>query len=655
MAQIASQQTGPSVGRAGGRETAHTLAVLALPALTMVLGLQLLRVLIPTLYSYLGEAQGVSTMNLGVVALALFGLAFLAGPVRRFLGPRLALAITAGGVALMRVLEQFIPAPGANFVLSAIGTLLFLWFLPIYLGRVRGRGPQATVRYAQAIVLGLALDAGIQGAAGTYDLVWQPGLVTAAAVAVLAGLQLFTLARAWLEAPAEHSDGRLLPTLVLTGLGPFLALQVMLLQSTAAWAALTGWQLPLALAGNLISYAVALALGAVLAARVNRHWWPWLLLGMLTLAVLMAPPQRGALAALRLFAGQVLAAGGLIVIFKSLGERADRTGLWRTMIAYGAGMLLFVLSAFLYFASYWIHLPFESTAVLPAAAALFGVCVVGATAGLPQSEEPRTAGALAPAWAALALLIFPLVLALTWHEPVPVVGQGGPVRVMQYNLHHGFNTDGRMDLEALARNVEQAGADVVGLEEVTRGWYLDGSPDMVGWLSRRLGMPYVYAEAVDPYFGNVILSRFPIKNSGRGSLPRTAWEMRRSYAWAQLDLGGGEDLLFVTAHTHHVEGQGDIRMPQMAELLRFWNQRPRTVIVGDLNALPDDPEIALFANAGLRDAFTQAGSGDGFTSEADHPRQRIDYIWLSPDLQASDYATIQSTASDHFPVAVTVR
>ena len=36
---------------------------------------------------------------------------------------------------------------------------------------------------------------------------------------------------------------------------------------------------------------------------------------------------------------------------------------------------------------------------------------------------------------------------------------------MDYNLHNGFNTDGQLNMEALAQEIEASGADVIGLQE----------------------------------------------------------------------------------------------------------------------------------------------------------------------------------------------
>ena len=96
-------------------------------------------------------------------------------------------------------------------------------------------------------------------------------------------------------------------------------------------------------------------------------------------------------------------------------------------------------------------------------------------------------------------------------------------------------------------------------------------------------------------------------------------------------------------------------MPQVQALLDYWDGADRTVLLGDLNALPDEPEIEMLRQAGLIDAFEAAGAEPpGYTARSDDPQRRIDYIWVSDDLSAAGFVTGESLASDHFAVAATI-
>ena len=283
---------------------------------------------------------------------------------------------------------------------------------------------------------------------------------------------------------------------------------------------------------------------------------------------------------------------------------------------------------------------------------IVGLGALGATARL-RLEKPIQAPGWLAVGIALALLILPLASFAAWRAPQPTAGKGFPVRVMTYNLHQGFDTAGWLGMEALAQQIEQQRPDVVALNEISRGWYIDGSVDMLTWLSQRLGMPYIFGPAADSVWGSAILSRYPIKEHGVGQLPRGGTQ-NRGYLWARVDVGGGQELLVVATHLHQWETDHDIHVREVNALLDFWAKRPGTIVVGDLNSWPDSPEMALFRAAGFLDSFAELGKGDGFTWPSYAPFERIDYIWHTPDLKVSDYANTQGTATDHLGIAVTL-
>jgi endonuclease/exonuclease/phosphatase family metal-dependent hydrolase len=72
--------------------------------------------------------------------------------------------------------------------------------------------------------------------------------------------------------------------------------------------------------------------------------------------------------------------------------------------------------------------------------------------------------------------------------------------------------------------------------------------------------------------------------------------------------------------------------------------------------------MAALDEAGLKDTFIISGLEDrgledgttGFTWTTKDPHKRIDYIWVSGDLRARDFALTGSIASDHLGLAVTV-
>jgi endonuclease/exonuclease/phosphatase family metal-dependent hydrolase len=170
------------------------------------------------------------------------------------------------------------------------------------------------------------------------------------------------------------------------------------------------------------------------------------------------------------------------------------------------------------------------------------------------------------------------------------------------------------------------------------------------WLSRRLGMKLLWGPAADGQFGNAILTSLPVERSGTGRMPKGDWSQIRGYVWARVRVGGQALDVWST----HLEGGADQsaeRGREIAALLRAWGGAPRTVIAGDFNAGPGSAEITrMLDGTELRSA---APSGDPAPTTGDG--RRVDWIFGTDDLMFADYDVPRSSASDHYPVAVTVQ
>lgn len=626
---------------------------LGLPALTLLLGMQTLRALLPLLVFVLRDRIGWSAIQLGELAFAIFLTGFLPAVLRRLMGLRRLLILTAGGLGLLRLAMQLWSGdPLIDLYLAIPATVLFILFLPAYLGWVREGGAE---RFALGLLLGLTLDAALHGAFGTYDVSWQTGLGSALLTLLLVLVQWGLLVTG-LQSAAEPptTDGPFWPTLVWLAIGPFLFLQMLIFQNLARLTTLTGWIQPLAFGWQVLGQAIGLLVAAWVFRQARRGWWPIVgLLGLGLLVVVTPASPGGLLAALLFLIGQVLTAMLLAVILAGLGARSERTGLGRTAVAHGLGMLLFTLFIFLYYSAYDIRLPLSNTVLPPVAALIVGVCAVGAGLALPARSE-RMAFEWRPALLALLLLVLPLIRLVTWHTPTAIAGDGYPVRLMTFNLHNGFNTKGFLGMEALAQVIEAQQPDVVALQEVSRGWIISGSLDMLTWLSQRLDMPYVFGPTADPVWGNAILSRHPIGEYETRDLPPRDLLLLRGFIWARIDVGAGQQINVIATHYHHITEDSAIRVPQSQAVLDFWDGAGQTALLGDLNAEPGAPEIEMLRQAGFRDVLDLAGIVPGYTYSSEQPYQRIDYIWITPDLSASDVVITSGNASDHLGVAVTV-
>lgn len=636
------------------KQTWDSLRLSALTILVTLFGVQLLRMLFSSLVGYLRDARGMSSIDLAPLALGIFALSFLAVLPVRLVGLRRALWFSAGGLALLRLAEQVSIQPQLDLVLSAAGTALFLLYLPLAAGIARAKGGGWSSNLTGAFVLGLALDAAVQTATLTLDLSWHPGLVPTLSVAVLSLLLLISIKQqaSSLEKVVltEGSFGRLVP---LAAFGPWLLLHLLVFHNLAAVSAHSGLETPLAGGLVILTDALALAVLSWQSRKTSGLVLKTLLAGM-ALVISLALLQVGGLAAALLLAigslSSVLLAGTLLT---GALLHHEKSGLWRSSTSLGIGQILFVLLTFLYYLTYDIDLGFRSQVLLP----LIGLLVAGfgLLSAWQQGSHPAPQADFQPALACLALLLAPLAMFFLWREPVLLEPQAGnqEIRVMTYNLHNGFNRQGRLDLEALAKTIEDSQAQVVGLQEISRGWLVWGGVDMLAWLSQRLNMAYVSGPTADAQWGNAVLTRYPIVSADLVKLPTDDLLLLRGYIRVVIGIGAGE-ITFIDTHYHQVYEDSAIRVQQSQALIAGISLSEPTILVGDMNAEPDSAEMDLLAEAGLVESALAMGYQPAYTYPSDQPDRQIDYIWLTPLLAGLDFEVLQTTASDHLPLVMQV-
>ncbi len=633
------------------------LTQIGLSALTMLFGMQTLRALLPLLVFVMRDRIGWNAIQVGLLALAIFLTSFLAAGLRRLWGRTSFLRLTIGGLGMLRLAYQLWHGdPLIDFYLVTAAAILFILAFPACLGHVRSGGPETTGLLAIGMLLGLTLDTALHGLYRTYDMSWQQDWGTAVIILLLVLIQWALLG----QLLAMRSDTRpaandvsLKLALVLLAVGPFWFLQLLVFQNIARLTALTGWAQPLVFGWVLLAQIMGLATAVFLYGFHHaKTGITAAILGLLLFGSLLVGWPQGWLAAVLLLIGQIGGAGLVMLAFKGLGAGQGHAGLSRIAIANGFSAILLVFFAFLFYASYDIALPFPNTILPPVAALIIGLAGLGAARRLTDEKTSLTF----PWQAGLAFLLLALPLAryLMDDGVTAVPSPSAPVRVMTYNLHNGFDPNGHLGMEAIAQVIEAQNPDIVALQEVSRGWVVNGSLDMLEWLSQRLEMPYVYGPTSDPLWGNAILSRYPILESELVELPPDDLLLKRGFIWAKVDVGSGQPLNVIATHYHHPGDGSAVRVMQSETIVEFWDDASRTLIMGDLNAEPNAPEMQLLRQVGFADALDLTAVQPGFTYPATGPTKRIDYIWLSPDLVANQAVIPLDAASDHLGVAATI-
>lgn len=240
-------------------------------------------------------------------------------------------------------------------------------------------------------------------------------------------------------------------------------------------------------------------------------------------------------------------------------------------------------------------------------------------------------------------------------------------RVLVYNMHAGKDAAGVDNLARVAALIDSVDADIVLLQEVDRNTQRSGRVDQPATLARLTGYHAAFGKSLDyqgGQYGIAVLSRWPITSDTVIPLPieppqpRSGGSYEPRAALRVIIAGPGGPLAVVNTHLD-ASGDDRWRRQEIRTVLAIVDSlRGRgipTFAGGDLNSTPDTDVQLTVRGAGLRDAWTACGSGDGLTYPADSAVKRIDYLYLTGTATCSSAVVIGSDASDHRPVLFVVR
>jgi len=242
------------------------------------------------------------------------------------------------------------------------------------------------------------------------------------------------------------------------------------------------------------------------------------------------------------------------------------------------------------------------------------------------------------------------------------------IRIGTYNIHAGFNEFYHFDMEAIARTIQQSGADVVLLQQVEVGRMTSYGVDQALWLARRLGMDVRFFPTNEGLQGLAVLSRVLIIESDGTQLTSSGSQTGLQRVRIQPDEGVINiyntrlEYLLDVGDGRTVEQQEQDQQRQINEIFAILaNQYPdgnlgRLLIGGTFNNIPDSPLADQMRAAGFVDPF----AGTGLPSELSAtlwrtgvPRVQLDYLWLwRRSLVPIGANTVNSQASDHRMVVI---
>ena len=229
------------------------------------------------------------------------------------------------------------------------------------------------------------------------------------------------------------------------------------------------------------------------------------------------------------------------------------------------------------------------------------------------------------------------------------------LRVLTYNIHHGEGTDGKFDLDRIAKLIVAQEPDLVALQEIDVKTTRASGVDQAAELAKLTGMHYAFGRFMKydgGEYGQMVLSKYPILSEENLKLP-DGNEPRAAMIVEVKPPQFTKSLFFVGNHLYANEEQ---RLAQARTLeKRFKDINAPVILAGDFNSKPTSPPMRVLEEAGWIDPTLDS---DDHTFPSDTPRIEIDYVLHRPQTAfsfVSSKVIDEPVASDHRPVLTVLK
>ncbi len=240
------------------------------------------------------------------------------------------------------------------------------------------------------------------------------------------------------------------------------------------------------------------------------------------------------------------------------------------------------------------------------------------------------------------------------------------MKIMSFNTQHCLNYhEQHIDFPVMADAIMQCGADVIGLNEMRdKGPDIEEYDKQVEYLSEMTGIPhYYFAKAIDtaggPY-GNALLSKLPILTVEtilipdpipdpeliKNRDPKTGLGYYETRCVLKATLEGGYTVLVT-----HFGLNPDEKENAVKTVLQHITDE-KCILMGDFNTTPDH-ELLAPIRAKMKDT-ADCFCKPLFSFPSDDPHVKIDYIFVSHDLEVTFADIPPIVASDHRPHVATI-
>jgi endonuclease/exonuclease/phosphatase family metal-dependent hydrolase len=231
------------------------------------------------------------------------------------------------------------------------------------------------------------------------------------------------------------------------------------------------------------------------------------------------------------------------------------------------------------------------------------------------------------------------------------------LRIVTYNIHRSRGIDRRTRPERVAKVLLGVGADIIALQEVIGAGPNGGSH--IEEIGAALGMGWVMASARHlrgHQFGNVVLSRFPIRNHTQHDL---SWKSCEERCLQRVDIDvDGHTLHVYNVHLGTAILERRYQAQRLASIVADRHIAGTKIVLGDFNEWMRGLTTTLLSSK-LKSVELGRFLKRRRTYPGLFPILHLDHIYYTGRLEVLDVSmprtALSLVASDHLPLVADIR
>ena len=225
------------------------------------------------------------------------------------------------------------------------------------------------------------------------------------------------------------------------------------------------------------------------------------------------------------------------------------------------------------------------------------------------------------------------------------------MKIMTFNTQHCLSyLEDKIDFPLFAKTIKESGAEIIGLNEMRDAGEREDYEPQLKILSELSGYEnYYFARAIfykgnNPY-GNGIIAKQKITSVETIPIPDPVGRVEGKYYETRCILKARFECGLTVLVTHF--GLNPDEQENAVKTVLENIEKEKCVLVGDFNVMPDDPVLAPI-RAVMKDT-AEAFECEKLTFPSDKPDRKIDYIFVTPDIEVISADVPPLVVSDHRP------